>query len=233
MQPWNSTLLHRDDLPFTPGSCPRMFTQFRKQCESKWKVRDLVHSPPLLLPFPRHQLGNFQIDEVDEKLLTQALDNFPSSVSEGGVHLKGGETEALSRVNHFVWNDFISKYKDTRNSPIGIDTSSKFSAYLALGCLSPRKAYWEIQEYEKRRVANDSTYWLIFELLWRDFFKFLCADIGDSVFLEYGVDSPSSNLTSSKSSSMVNSTISPHSATWSHNKLSFQRWVDGATGIPW
>lgn len=56
---------------------------------------------------------------------------------------------------------------------IGTDYSSKFSAWLALGCLSPREIYVELKKYEEQFGANESTYWLIFELLWRDYFRFM------------------------------------------------------------
>jgi deoxyribodipyrimidine photo-lyase len=39
--------------------------------------------------------------------------------------------------------------------------SSKFSAWLAMGCISPRTIYKEIRAYEKENGTNDSTYWLI------------------------------------------------------------------------
>ena len=44
------------------------------------------------------------------------------------------------------------------------------SPWLSNGCLSPREIYWEIKDYETKHGANESTYWLVFELLWRDFF---------------------------------------------------------------
>jgi deoxyribodipyrimidine photo-lyase len=40
---------------------------------------------------------------------------------------------------------------------IGEDYSSKFSAWLALGCISPRFIYRELQKYEIEFGANDST----------------------------------------------------------------------------
>lgn len=40
----------------------------------------------------------------------------------------------------------------------------------------------QIKKYEKDRVANDSTYWLIFELLWRDFFRYSAVKNGNSIF---------------------------------------------------
>ena len=56
---------------------------------------------------------------------------------------------------------------------VGIDYSSKFSAWLSMGCISPRYIYSEVKKYELQFGSNDSTYWLIFELLWRDFFRFM------------------------------------------------------------
>jgi deoxyribodipyrimidine photo-lyase len=55
--------------------------------------------------------------------------------------------------------DYVATYKETRNGLIGADYSTKFSSWLALGCLSPRRIYEEIKKYEKERRANQSTYW--------------------------------------------------------------------------
>jgi deoxyribodipyrimidine photo-lyase len=55
---------------------------------------------------------------------------------------------------------------------MGLNFSSKFSAWLSQGCISPRRIYSEIKRYEREVVANESTYWVVFELLWRDFFRF-------------------------------------------------------------
>lgn len=33
--------------------------------------------------------------------------------------------------------------------------------------------------YEKARVSNDSTYWLYFELMWRDFFRYSAIHYGE------------------------------------------------------
>jgi deoxyribodipyrimidine photolyase len=76
----------------------------------------------------------------------------------------------------------VATYKETRNGLVGVDYSTKFSPWLALGCLSPRKIFWEVKKYEQNEVANNSTYWVIFELIWRDYFKFVCQKYGDSVF---------------------------------------------------
>ena len=54
---------------------------------------------------------------------------------------------------------------------VGSEYSTKFSPWLAAGCLSPRQIYSEIRRYESEHGSNQSTYWVIFELLWRDYFR--------------------------------------------------------------
>lgn len=58
---------------------------------------------------------------------------------------------------------------------------------LAIGCLSPRKIYTEIKKYEKERTSNQSTYWVIFELLWRDYFRFVALKYGNRLFYLSGI----------------------------------------------
>ena len=112
-----------------------------------------------------------------------------------------------------MWtSDCVAKYKETRNGLIGVDYSTKFSPWLAAGCLSPRQIYWEIKKYEGKRVANQSTYWVIFELLWRDYFRFVCYKYGDSVFHETGI---------------MNKRLP-----WSQDKVKFEAWREGRTGVP-
>eukprot|EP00879_Flechtneria_rotunda_P029690 GHRR01032130.1.p1 GENE.GHRR01032130.1~~GHRR01032130.1.p1 ORF type:complete len:117 (-),score=28.86 GHRR01032130.1:11-361(-) len=86
--------------------------------------------------------------------------------------MQGGETGALKRLQYYFWDtDLITKYFDTRNGMLGGDYSTKFGPWLAAGCLSPRTVYHEIKKYEAQRGANKSTYWAIFELIWRDYFR--------------------------------------------------------------
>ena len=54
---------------------------------------------------------------------------------------------------------------------LGADYSTKFAPWLSVGCLSPRAVYHELKRYETERGASKSTYWVAFELTWRDFFK--------------------------------------------------------------
>jgi deoxyribodipyrimidine photo-lyase len=62
-------------------------------------------------------------------------------------------------------------YKQTRNGLLHADDSSRLSPWLSWGCISPRRVADDLRIYEERYGANDGTYWLWFELLWRDFFS--------------------------------------------------------------
>jgi deoxyribodipyrimidine photo-lyase len=57
---------------------------------------------------------------------------------------EGGEAAALKRLRHYLWDTkCISSYFDTRNGMLGADYSTKFSPWLALGCISPRTIFHE------------------------------------------------------------------------------------------
>ena len=96
-------------------------------------------------------------------------------VNENSVFkFKGGETTGRSRVDdYFFRTKNVSNYKHTRNGLIGKNYSSKFSSWLANGSLSAKYIYNKLMEYENDVEKNESTYWLFFELLWRDFFKYV------------------------------------------------------------
>ena len=61
-------------------------------------------------------------------------------------------------------------YLDTRNEMLGRDGSTKFSSYLSSGFLDVRFLYNEVRKFESVHRATKSTGWIIFELLWREFF---------------------------------------------------------------
>lgn len=62
-----------------------------------------------------------------------------------------------------------------------------FFRRLAHGNISPRQIYSEIKRYEAERTSNQSTYWVIFELLWRDYFRFVALKYGNKLFFADGI----------------------------------------------
>lgn len=101
--------------------------------------------------------------------------NTPSKRPTAHLLPQGGESAGLARLRHYLWDtDAVAEYFNTRNGMLGAEYSTKFAPWLAAGCLSPRSIYHELQRYEATRTANKSTYWVVFELIWRDFFRCVC-----------------------------------------------------------
>ena len=200
-----STLYHAEDLPFTIKDIPDVFSNFRKKTEKEAVIRPSFESPstiksPIIEPLKLPSL-------LDLGLLFQKID------SRAALDFKGGESKAIERLNHYFFESkCISNYKETRNGLVGADYSSKFSAWLALGCISPRFIYQELKQYEAEFSANYSTYWLVFELLWRDYFRFMMKKHQSKFFQPTGIKNNGDRK--------VNNDI---------QKL--QNWIEGTTGV--
>ena len=204
---WGHTLFHIDDLPMSVAELPRVFTEWRKRTEARSQVRYEIPAPDRLPPLP---------DGLDAGAIPTVADLGLAPVEadpRAVMPFPGGETAALARLDAYLWTgDHLKTYKETRNGLIGADYSTKFSPYLAHGCLSPRRIYWETQRYEDERVKNDSTYWLTFELLWRDYFRFYGLLHGDRLFHAYGPKG--------------------QRVEWGVDEDAFAAWQAGETGIP-
>ncbi len=204
---WMLSLYHPDDLPFIADAIPDSFRDFRRGCEKQSSVRAEVPEPAIVcLP-----------TGVDPgELPTLAQFGYPDQPqdSRAAIRHAGGETAALARLEAYFWErDQLKNYKFTRNNLLGEDYSSKFSAWLAYGCLSPRRIYWQVKQYETTRKKNVSTYWLVFELIWRDYFRFITAKYGSRIFFPSGPRRP-------------------EDAHWNRDKAIFWKWANGETGVP-
>lgn len=204
---WGHTLYHPDALPFSLAELPELFTHFRKQVE-KSAIVDPVFPTPIKLPSLPETLQVGEIPDLNALGLVEAQGD-----SRQQIIFQGGETAGIDRVQTYVWQrDRLKTYKETRNGMLTPDDSTKFSPWLAIGCLSPRYLYWQVKDYEAQRVQNDSTYWLIFELLWRDYFRYICAKHGSKIFQVGGLQQ----------------VIMP----WKNDRQPFDRWCEGKTGFP-
>lgn len=203
---WQSTLYHKNDLPFAIEHLPDVFTQFRKQVEKMSKVRPTVPAPKKLNPLPPVERG--ELPTLERFGLSA-----PNHDARAVLHFNGGEAEALKRLDDYFWkSDSLRRYKETRNGLLGANYSSKFSAWLANGSISPRTIYEEVKRYESERLSNESTYWLVFELLWRDYFRFLSLKYGTRIFKRGGIRNKPLAL--------------------SQDEEKFWAWAEGRTGIP-
>lgn len=202
----SSTLYLATDFPFSIKDIPDVFTTFRKKIEKEdTQIRGALAAPTHLSspPLPACELPT--LSELGlEQPLPDPRNTFPFA---------GGETAALERLNYyFDQTQLVSHYKDTRNQLLGTDYSSKFSPWLAQGCLSPRYIFAQLKNYEAQHGSNDSTYWLVFELLWRDFFRFMMKKHHNQFFKKFGITGQTGK-------------------TKHHDPEKLQSWINGTTGL--
>ena len=68
-----------------------------------------------------------------------------------------------------------------------------------------------MKKYEAQFSANESTYWLEFELLWRDYFRFMMKKYSNRFFQQAGIKEKTDNL-------------------HAHNNETLLTWINGQTG---
>jgi len=192
-----NTLFAELDLPMTLDELPLVFSPFRRKVE-KLSVRG---PRPALAHLPEPPSAQF--DDIP----------LSSNRPHPGLPIPGGRAAGLRRVKQFIFDDeAITTYKATRNCLDGFDGSSTFSPWLANGNLSVREVAHTIFDFERENTANESTYWLFFELIWREFFYWRAQADGKSLFLLSG-----------KTGKPRRSTFEPRN---------FARWCAGDTNHP-
>lgn len=207
IETFDQFLFHPNDIPYADfNKIPEVFTEFRKKCEKESKIRPCV----LINPMPKSNF--FETSNELPTLEDLGLESFKLD-KNSAFPFRGGENAALKRVeNYFFETENLSEYKKTRNGLVGANYSSKLSAWLANGSISARTIYWEVQNYEREVCKNEDTYWLIFELIWRDYFKYVSLKHGDNIFKIDGI---------------LNNKYE-----WKSNDKAFREWKNGNTREP-
>lgn len=199
----STPLIHPDDVPFALSDVPDVFTQFRKKVEKYAGVRELIPTPDRVIS---PEIPQSPVPTIQDLGFTPP-DKDPRAV----LDFKGGAVAGDDRLDHYLWNsDRVARYKETRNGLIGADYSTKFSPWLANGSMSPRTVYHEVERYEQEVTKNKSTYWVKFELLWRDYFKYVAMRYGRKIFFPGGIQDKKIN--------------------WRNNDKVFHKWTQGETG---
>jgi deoxyribodipyrimidine photo-lyase len=211
---WQSTLMAPERLPFAPEQVPDHFTAFRQAVERAGTPPE----PPLPAPAALPALPPAALIEA----LCAALPGPPappalpaederSSFPFQQAPWHGTEAAALAHVARYCARGLPHSYKQTRNATHGTDFSTKWSAWLASGALSARQAWAEVAAFEARHGASESSYWIRFELLWRDHFRWLHRKHGVRLYRGRGLSS-----------------LGPPG----HDAAAFERWCRGETGQP-
>ena len=206
---------------FGPGleSMPDVFTPFKNALERNCPLPPPLPAPlagQLPLPADTSQLDLGFAPSLQQLPWATAP---PEPAGEGGgpsaFSWRGGETTALARVEEYLFEtDAVATYFDTRNGMLGRDYSTKFAPWLSCGALSPRYIQARIAEYERTRTENKSTYWVRFELTWRDYFRFMAIKHGSKIFQPYGLLPPAK------------------APQWREDEAALARWKQGRTGLP-
>jgi deoxyribodipyrimidine photolyase len=117
----------------------------------------------LLDDFPMKKLKSFTpFRYIAEKML-------PERFTEN-IHQVDDKEVKRELQYYFEETHLAKEYFEIRNGVVGRDYSTKFSNHLASGRLNVRFLYNYLKEYECKYGENKSTYWIQFELLWREFF---------------------------------------------------------------
>ena len=203
---WQSSLLEPEDLPFGVEETPEVFTTFRRRIEEAQRVP----RPPCLAPSMFPPTAGSALDPPPAVVPVPAAPAEQSSFPFDDPAYRGSESAALSHLARYFGSTAPQTYKATRNGLIGPGYSTKLSPWLALGALSARSVYQHLKAHETQFGANDGTYWIWFELLWRDFFRLWCLKHGRTVYRARGL----------------------HGDLPRHDPAAFRRWCSGNTGHP-
>ncbi|RQW63149.1 DASH family cryptochrome [Vibrio viridaestus] len=170
-QQGNSTLFDEEQLPFSIENLPTSFTQFRKLVEANIKPNKPYEWHGRLPPYPKHSPESVALV-------------YPSTLSSS---YRGGLLSGEEHCAQYFSTRYPSYYKETRNALDGQYETTKFSLWLAHGCLSPKIIYQHLQMYESKYGANESTYWIYFELLWREYFYWYAKRYEKALFSFTGI----------------------------------------------
>ena len=205
------TLIHAEELPFPLAELPDVFTAFRKRVEAEAVMRTPRPAPERLPAPPDAEPG--ALPDPESLVGADRLDGAPPDPGPALMRFEGGEEAGWAELLAWTFDaDALGTYKQTRNGLLRREDSSRLSPWLAAGCLSPRRVAEVVARYEQERGANESTYWLIFELLWRDYFAFLARREGPRLFRQSGVGR--------------------RARRWRHDRERFDAWREGRTGYP-
>lgn len=176
-------LFYTQDLPFPVTHTPDTFTQFRKEVEKYVPVREPLDTPDMV-PFvhPDIDLGSMPVLE-DFGHVPAKSNHLPAA-----RFYEGGESAGLRRLDYYFGaKNLAHTYKETRNEMLGTDYSTRFSAWLSMGCISPKMVYQRLKNYEAQYGENESTYWILFELMWRDYFRLVGKKYNNKIFQKSGI----------------------------------------------
>jgi len=222
---YGQTLYHREDLGFNlKETLPMPFGKFKfSVCDNAHVRKELPVPNCGSLPPPpagdlilSTQLVPHSAANILELMKCGCFGVLPDRDQVPAIVWTGGEHAAVVRMEEYMQSSGLGTYHRTRNQIQGASNSSHLSPWIANGCLSPRTLYWRVKKFERsqrtRKDGFDHVYKFVFELNWRDYFRFYCAHFGKLVFLVGGP--------------------AKRKQIWHRNNAAESRWKTGYTGVP-
>ncbi|KAK4785333.1 hypothetical protein SAY86_002022 [Trapa natans] len=173
---WGSTLFHVDDLPFKIEDMPVNYGGFREKVQGL-EVRKTIDVLDQLKGLPKR--GDIELGELPS-LASLGVNTIAQEVKD--TPMMGGETEALRRIKKFSAECQQQPNKRTNGNIYGTDFSCKIAPWLTHGCISPRAVFDELKKIASSAISaavkpnngsDGGSNWLMHQLLWRDFFRFI------------------------------------------------------------
>ncbi|TDB01487.1 DASH family cryptochrome [Halomonas marinisediminis] len=175
--PDGGTLFDETRLPIAVEALPPSFSAFRRRAERHWVVPSAMPAPISLPPWP--ETASRGLPPLTS-VCTEAAGWRPDR--RGEFDFVGGEAAGRERLAHYLALGGPGRYKQTRNGLCGPDFSTRLSPWLAHGCLSARQVHDAVRAWENHHGASDSSYWIVFELLWRDYFHWAAHQEGAALY---------------------------------------------------
>lgn len=193
-----NTLFEQSDIISLFERLPDTFSRFRKIIEN-----NLQPQTPSL---------------PDNNLPTRLNSRFhsfypPVEAPHVALPIRGGNLAGERRLQQFLAaTGAVREYRQTRNCLNPLGGSSTLSPWISDGSLSVRLIYQALKAHETEFGENESTYWLYFELLWREYFYWKALEDGPALF-RFGGRNKQPPLTT-------------------FDALGFARWCNGETNYP-
>lgn len=179
-------LYYTSDLPFPVTHCPDSFISFRKEVEPILSVRQPLPSPVNITPL---------VPGIEPGAIPTLETILPGRQAIEASGLAGGETAGLNA---------LTKVGIEQGSPDFPMTGSRFSPWLAMGCLSPKRVYYQSLSMPSGDEIRQN-------LVYRDYLRLMGKKYGDLIFHKSGIRS--------------------RKIEFAKNEEAFAAWKSGSTGV--
>ncbi len=173
-------LYHTGDLPFPVRHTPDTFAAFYREVGKIVPVRKPLPIPDKMLPY----MGNVESEPIPT---LHELGFKDKEKPSDGFRFKGGESEALKKLEEFIKNNFkVSNLVSARKSKDEV-LFTQLSPYINTGVLSPKTLYENINHFMGNKYHSQRASNIIHGLMKRDFMKLLEKKYKNKVFETGGI----------------------------------------------